>query len=405
MDILKGAVDLLGGGLKTLSGPMGWGIDAAGSALGLPPVLTNAVKVAAGVYTGNVVLAADGALGLAQELSKNPPGKTEYVPPKSDAVACEGYAKPREPQRGEEWTPTTQGPSASRPSTGSSHLDPKMRDYYDSLQTLRQNFTYLDGMDGKLDKSISLADLKRLSNDVRVSNELRDAARFLVENPGYFERLDSSMGAGPSQGGSIRDCLNDDRVTLGNVESELLKVKADFARYEGTERPGSKPPPGTGSPPVSTQPPPVSTQPPPGSPRPPPGSPRPPQGGSCPVDNGPGRPGRPGSGSDSSARDIINNPNLSIEDKVQAILMGILQDVDQEILQAMDDLATAQDKRAGIKNDKGNEKALADADSSIEFVQMRLQTLVQKRQQMFDLMSNMSSKFHEMHNHIINNIR
>ena len=96
---------------------------------------------------------------------------------------------------------------------------------------------------------------------------------------------------------------------------------------------------------------------------------------------------------------------MSIEDKVQAILMGILQDVDQEILQAMDDLATAQDKRAGLKNDKGNEKALADADSSIEFVQMRLQTLVQKRQQMFDLMSNMSSKFHEMQSHIINNIR
>ncbi len=391
MDILKGAVDLLSGGLKMLSGPMGWGIDAAGSALGLPPVVSNAVKVAAGVVTGNVVLAADGAMGLAQELSRNPPAKTEYVPPKSDSVACEGYAKPRETPRGEEWTPTTQGPSASAPATGSSHLDPKMRDYYSALQTLQQNFTYLDGMDGKLDKSISLADLKRLSNDVRVSTELRDAARFLVENPGYFERLDTSVGRVSSLMSGIRDGLNDNRITLGNVESELLKVKADFARYEGTERPGSKPPPGTGAPPVSTQ--------------PPPGSPRPPQGGSCPVDNGAGRPGRPGSGSDTNARDIINNPNMSLEDKVEAILMGILQDVDQEILQAMDDLATAQDKRAGIKNDKGNEKALADADSSIEFVQMRLQKLVQKRQQMFDLMSNMSAKFHEMQKHVINNIR
>jgi hypothetical protein len=375
MDILKGAVDLLGGGLKNLSGPMGWGIDAAAGALGLPPVVTNAVKVAAGLYTGNVVLAADGALGLAQELSKNPPGKTEYVPPRSDAVACEGYAKPRE---------TPQGPSASRPSTGSSHLDPKMRDYYDSLQALQQNFTYLDGMDGKLDKSISLADLKRLSNDVRVSSELRDAARFLVENPGYFERLDSSVGARSSLGGSLKDVRNDDRITQGNVENELLKVKADFAQYEGTERPGSKPPPGQGAPPVS---------------------PRPPPGSSCPVDTGSGRPGRPGSGSDSNVRDILNNPNMSLEDKVEAILMGILQDVDSEILQAMDDLAAAQDKRAGIKNDKGNEKALADADSSIEFVQMRLQKLVQKRQQMFDLMSNMSAKFHEMQKHVINNIR
>jgi hypothetical protein len=383
MDILKGAADLLGGGLKTLSGPMGWGLEAAAGALGLPPVVTNAVKVAAGLYTGNVVLAADGALGLAQELSKNPPGKTEYVPPKSDAVACEGYAKPRETSRGESWAPAPQGPPASRPATGGSHLDPKMRDYHDALQTLRQNFAYLDGMDGKLDKSISLADLKRLSNDARVSSELREAARFLVENPGYFERLDSSSRTQSGLGQRFLDSWNDDRITLGNVENELLKVKADFAQYEGRERPGSKPP-STGAPPVS---------------------PRPPPGQSCPVDTGSGRPGRPGSGSDSNVRDIINNPNLSIEDKVEAILMGILQDVDEEILQAMDDLASAQDKRAGIKNDKGNEKALADADSSIEFVQMRLQKLVQKRQQMFDLMSNMSAKFHEMQKHVINNIR
>src|SRR3712207_8572462 len=53
---------------------------------------------------------------------------------------------------------------------------------------------YLDATDGKLDGSLSRADLKRISEDARVSPELRKAARFLVENPGYFERLDTSVG-------------------------------------------------------------------------------------------------------------------------------------------------------------------------------------------------------------------
>ncbi|NOK33622.1 hypothetical protein HMI49_10470, partial [Corallococcus exercitus] len=85
LDILKGVANLLGG-------PMAAVTDLAGDALGLPPVLTNSIKTAAGVMTGNVMMAASGALGVADELKKNPSAKTEYCAPRDAAKAGAGYA-------------------------------------------------------------------------------------------------------------------------------------------------------------------------------------------------------------------------------------------------------------------------------------------------------------------------
>ena len=237
-DLLKGLGSALGGVTGLLTG--GALFDAAGNALGLPPVITNAAKVAVGAMTGNVMLAADGAMGLAQELTKNPPAATEYKPSADGGRACEGYARPAE--HGSSGVGTS-GPGKACGDTRGSHLDPKMNGYYDALQTVQQNFRYLDATDGKLDGSLSRADLKRISEDARVSPELRTAARFLVDNPGYFERLDTSVGLPMAPWG--RWCGMRATMTASprsNVQNELNKVKADFARYG---RPGS---PGTQAP-------------------------------------------------------------------------------------------------------------------------------------------------------------
>ncbi|MFY0570699.1 hypothetical protein ACN28E_43670 [Archangium lansingense] len=366
-DLLKGLGSALGGVTSLLSG--GALFDAAGNALGLPPAITNAAKVAVGAMTGNVMLAADGAMGLAQELTKNPPAATEYKPSNDNARACEGYASPAEHGSS---AVGTGGSEKACGDTRDSHLDPKMNGYYESLQTVQQNFRYLDATDGKLDGSLSRADLKRISDDSRVSPELRKAARFLVDNPGYFERLDTSMGLlNSSLGQLVRDARNDDRITLSNVQNELNKVKADFAQYGRPERPGTSAP--------STPPPGSST-------------------GSSP-------PGSTSGTGSSSMRGIINDPSMSLEEKIEAILMALTEKMDGEILQTMDDLAAAQDKQASIKNGKGDEKALSDSQRDIDRINMRLQKLVEKRKMMFEMMSTLSMKFNEMAKTALSNMR
>ena len=209
-----------------------------------------------------------------------------------------------------------------------------------------------------------------------MSPELRQSARFLVDNPGYFERLDASTSLGGMLGRVVQGVKNDDRVSLDDVRGEILKVKADLAQYGAPERtraPGGVPsPPPTGNA----------------------GSPSPSPGGVCGT-----------SGAGSSAKGIINDPRMSLEEKINAILTNLTEKMDDEILQTMDNLAAAQDRKAGISNDKGSEKALTESQRDIDRLSMRLQQLVEKRKTMFEMMSTLSMKFNEMAKTALNNMR
>ncbi|MFP2908186.1 hypothetical protein ACLESD_24670, partial [Pyxidicoccus sp. 3LFB2] len=226
LDFLKGAANLL-------AGPMSAAVDFAGNALGLPPLITNGIKVATGAATGNVMLAASGAMGVAQELSKNPPAKTEYRPPSGGGSKVgEGYAS-----------------SSSILAPGSSPLDPKMLGYADSLRVLEANFDQLDFLDGKKNNSLTKKDLERISCDARVSPQLRNAARFMVENQALFERLDNR---GPfSNLGFLGRLGDNDSFKASDLRGELRRVEAEFARYgrpgsgSGVPGPATPPPPGT----------------------------------------------------------------------------------------------------------------------------------------------------------------
>ncbi|OJH35554.1 hypothetical protein BON30_38630 [Cystobacter ferrugineus] len=342
--------DFLGGVTNFLSG--GFIVDALGNALGLPPLITNAAKAMVGAATGNVMLAMDGAKGVAQELGKNPPASTEYCPPRDSTRACEGYSRP------------THG--SSPVGGGEGRLDPEMKDYLQSLQTLERNFQYLDATDGKMEGYLRLSDLQRIAGDRRVSPELREAARFLVANPGYFERLDVSTDATGLLGGVSRVFKNDNAFCVQDLRGEIGKVKAELASG--------------------------------GTARPPPGQP-------CPTTGGSTSGSTSGSTASSSVKGIINDPNMSLEEKINAILMNLTEKMDDEILQTMDSLAAAQDKKAGISNEKGNEKSLTEAQRDIDRLSMRLQQLVEKRKTMFEMMSTMSMKFNEMAKTALSNMR
>src|SRR4051812_1623630 len=90
-----------------------------------------------------------------------------------------------------------------------------------------------------------MSDLRALSNDSHITPELQQAARFLAENPGYFQRLDT---ASDSKFKLLSGGFRDDRFTRKSLENELAAVHADFARNGRPERPGSSSP-GLESPP------------------------------------------------------------------------------------------------------------------------------------------------------------
>ncbi|NOK37049.1 hypothetical protein HMI49_28000, partial [Corallococcus exercitus] len=107
----------------------------------------------------------------------------------------------------------------------------------------------------------------------------------------------------------------------------------------------------------------------------------------------------------SRARDIVDNPNMSIEQKVQALLMGITEDTDSELLDVMNEMASAREERATLGSSDADKARGAKLDTSMQELELRLQTLMEKRKAMFDLMSNMSSKFNEMAKTAISNLR
>lgn len=374
------AMGAVKGGLDVLAGPMGALFDLAANTLNLPPGLTSAVKAVVGAATGNVVMAASGAAGVAQELFSNPPARTEYVPSRNPEVAAAGYAKAQ----------------------GRSHLDPEVVEYLEALRTVEQNFTWFERMSSTRDGSLSLGDLRSAASNPQASPELRKAAQFLVDNPGYFERLDGSMGLGGPVGEVMRNLVDDDRFTLGSVRGEIFRVVEDLARYGQPERTGSKSPAGQEA---------VRAR----APQPEParevketgGKKEPEQAqGAEPRARAPSSSRRqPARGKEPGPKDLINDPRLSIEEKVQALLMGITKDLDGELLKVMDELAIAQGERVGMTTQKGKEKELADKDRNIEFLQLRLQKLVEKRKMMFDLMSNMSAKYNEMAKTALSNLR
>jgi hypothetical protein len=114
---------------------------------------------------------------------------------------------------------------------------------------------------------------------------------------------------------------------------------------------------------------------------------------------------KPVGSASTSVKSILDNPNMSIEDKIQAILAAITQDTDGEILDVMRDLASKRDERATLGTSDEDKKKLAKLDTSMQELELRLQKLMEKRKAMFELMSNMSSKFHEMAKTAISNLR
>lgn len=362
LDFIKNAVN-------TLAGPMASVADFVGDTLGLPPLLTNSIKAVAGTMTGNVMLAASGAMAVVSELQKNPAAQTEFCPCRDPLQAQEGYA--RQPNSAS--APAASSGSAAASSTGT--LEPSVLEYREALKTLAANYGLLDTLCGSKNGKFDLSTLQAAAHHPSLSPELRAAAHFLLEHPEYRNMVDTA-----GKGGRV-----DGTISQADVQKALKKVNEDIALY-GVRQPTSSAP--SAPAPAPSTPPPVCGSPPPGEP-------------STPVQTTPApAPKPPAGGEGSGVSDILNNPHMSMEEKIQAILMLITRDTDDEILGVMQEMASVRGERANQKDPARSAKL----ETTMEQLNLKLQKLMEKRKQMFDLMSTVSSKFNEMAKMAIQNM-
>ena len=283
-----------------------------------------------------------GMLGLGGQPSPAPTPPAAPAPAPVRCTSAAGALGSTSPQTNDpgrfDAPPLLEAPTSAR--SGRSHLDPNIAEYRSCLKTLLQNWETYDTAVGSRDEYITRENLSAIDNNPAASAELKGAARFLLRHPEYFNRLEMAAHVGGKDG----------IIGKGDVLGDLHQVDSDIAKY---------------------------------------GLPRPEQG-PRPVSEAKGPNG-------ARVREILDDPSLSLEDKIQLMLQQISDGLDKDIL----DTLSAQDSAKASGSGQADQvKAQKDS----EQLQLKLQKLIERRKQMFDLMTNMSEKFNEMSKAAIQNM-
>lgn len=364
-------------GLGMLGGAQGTqGPDAGAMLQGLAQVGMNLV-------TGNLLGAIQSGLSLfASVLQQNPAFQTEYASGGQQPGA--GWASPtsllQQARAGTQATTESASTQAAGAATGGT-LASDLAEYERTLQVLKGNrATFASRLER--DQFISVAELQRIAKSPNAAQELRDAAQFLLDHPEYLGRI---LSACPH----IFGWEKDDKFGEHEIEAELRWVRRERAALPpGAEVPTPKPAP----PRTDTCPAPVP------EPTPPPSDcTPPPECAPAPA---------PGCGSLDA---ILNAPGLSIEEKLRRVLMALTQRTDDELLSVMRELEEGSRANAAVTAKGGaataeDKAALERGRTDQQFLQMRLQELVERRKAMFELMSNLSASFHAMARTAIGNL-
>ncbi|MFZ5469936.1 MAG: hypothetical protein ACOZIN_10915 [Myxococcota bacterium] len=347
LSAIGGAIDAL-----NMFNPLNIGIDKAFELLGLPPELKAVAKVGIGVATGNMLMAADGAVEMAGTLgAKNQPIDTEYAPSKNEALCSKGYAAPQTPT-----LPTDPGDGFGK-REALSLTSPEVLSWVPSDPSLAAERLRYDFSAGNGQGMVSWG----VTSWRRPEGYAKYLKRMLMNNPALRAEFEAHFG--------VR-CVFE--AICGDTELVVRR------------RP--TPPPGVSA-----------------------NDPKPTHPSGCTDSNVVN--GQPSAGGATGwCRSILSDPTLSIEEKVELLMMKILASLDKEILDTMEQVADAQQnvgkaQDAAAKGSSGsNKEATAAAQSKADMLQFKLQRLVERRKQMFDLMSNMSAKFNEMARTAIGNL-
>lgn len=277
----------------------------------------------------------------------------------------------------------------------SSSLAAELAAYERALQTFDQHYTTFSS---RLDRDafISLAELRALADGKNTSPELREAARFMLDHPEYHARL---LAAVPPLFGWEKD----DRFGKLELFNELEMVRRERQAL-GASRPRG---PRADCP----------TDPRVPIPQVPTPSPTPPTTGTPPTDESPSceAPSDPPltceapSTRSNGISDILGDARLSVEEKLKRVMMLLTNQIDDELIDVMAEMDGATAKRAdvtakGASATADDKAALKRQETDQQFLQLRLQELIERRKAMFELMSNLSASFHAMSRVAISNL-
>lgn len=438
-----GFFDFIGDALGAIGSPFAAVIDAGTKLLGLPPVVGDALKIAVGAATGDFVTLVQGSTQLAKDLAAGA-AETEYAPPKDEAYGgTDG------------WAPASSVLASSvAEDADDGEVDEIDAEERQALTTLARNFDAMNrdhGLFGAFgDKVITEKELRETAEDPDAPVDLKRAARYILDHPEFLEQLSRSRD-GSDQGIARTDVdLVEEENRTGGLDSarpartpiggdELSALETLLAAFDGVNGPsfGLFPPDKVLSreeierkagdaetPPAlkralryvldhpnlldslarsqgaETQ----------GisrsdlqigiedarrsagtaaaKPRPAP-APAPAPKPSPPTKSSTSSSTR---SSDPSIRDILNDKSLSVEEKIEMILMVLENRTDDQMLSVTQQLDRNDDKKSA----KDDRKKVAQLDKVDRDLNFKMERLMKRKEQLSNLLSTMEMKFASM---------
>jgi hypothetical protein len=348
--IFSGGISNLLGGAGGVGGLLGGGnpltniFESVGKQLGIPDEILHVGELAAGIYTGNIPLALQGASGLFQDLSKNPPAQTEYCPPKQ---GCGGYCD--------------DGPSKAD------------LEHRDALVTLNKHFDKFDGFNfgpfsfGK-DGLITQDELRRLIDNPNTPADVKKAANYFLEHPEHFNTLEQSAGIGGKDG----------LVGKLDVNAELAKLNEKIAaKGEGSSGPDRC---GTQSPGIAE------------------GGCVPPPPYQCGNDDELAR----------EIKKLLANKNLPMEAKIMAFATAMASKLDKAIDQQMKKVEGLADKQTKGFAEGASDKAKGEAQGasgSLQIEMQKLNMIMGLEKTLLEVASNAIQNYNQINGKIAGNSR
>ena len=234
---------------------------------------------------------------------------------------------------------------------GTSGAVPAGGDTLSALETILASFDQLDTMTGgwlPADKVLSQDELQRAAGDAETSPVLKRALRYVLDHPDLLDSLSRSRG-----------------FEVSGISRADLQIGIEDARRSGSTTPVSGPKRPT--------------------PKPAPGPAPAPSGGSTTSSSG-------GKTKDPSITDILNDKSLSIEEKIEMILMVLENRADDQMLSVTRQMDQNDDKKTA-KDDRKKVAKLDKVDRDLNF---KMERLMKRKEQLSNLLSTMEMKFASM---------
>ena len=235
--------------------------------------------------------------------------------------------------------------------TGSTGTSAASNDELSALQTLRGSFDQLNQWGGGLvppDKVLSREELERAASDADTSPSLKRALRYVLDHPTLLNRLSRSKGFG----------------VTGISRSDLELGIEDARRRAKTSTKTPKPTPAAPAPKPASS---ATTS-------------------STKSSSSSSR------AKDPSISDILNDKSLSIEEKIEMILMVLENRVDDQMLSVTQQMDQNDDKKTN-KDDRTKVTKLDKVDRDLNF---KMERLMKRKEQLSNLLSTMEMKFASM---------